>query len=409
MKKSLLIIFACSVFLLNTHAQFISNAPKNNENLNLITYQKWTTANGLIANKINDLQFDANGLLWIATNSGISTFDGTTFTNYTTANGLASNTVTRLYKDHLNRIWAEGANTFSVYNGSWQPHPINSQLVGLGDNMNGSVFQDNSNNFYFISHNPGSIYKFDDTHYELYIPRANYSTYSAKFDINNNLWILAYDTISKYNGITRVSRQYLNSFSCGGYNKIVSDRNNHLWVLHCNGLYKSTDYSTFFQLGDTWNYYHDAGFDSQNNAVLGRYGKVGGIKTYNGSVFREIKAPEGFINGAVYAIEISSIDKIWAGSDDGLYLINEVITSDISPSVKQAIITPNPVKHTFSLNNCKDAVDFTITDVSGKELFKFSKVNSGQLIDVSSLNNGVYFIKVFQSNGNSIIEKLIKN
>ncbi len=237
MKKSLL-IFACSAIFLSIHAQFESNAPSNGENLNLITYQKWTTANGLIANKINDLQFDINGLLWIATNSGISTFDGTTFTNYTTANGLASNTVTRLYKDHLNRIWAEGANTFSIFNGTtWQAHPINSQLTALGDNMNGKVFQDNSNNFYFISHNPGSIYKFDETHYELHIPRANYSTYSARFDINNNLWILAYDTISKYNGTTRVNRQYLNSFSCGGYNKIVSDRNNHLWVLHCNGLY----------------------------------------------------------------------------------------------------------------------------------------------------------------------------
>ncbi len=408
MKKSLLLL-VCIMLFLNLQAQYVSNAPALENSPNAVTYQKWTTAEGLIANKINDLQFDANGLLWIATNSGISSFDGTTFTNYTTANGLASNTVTSLYKDHLNRIWAEGANTFSVYNGSWQAHPINSQLVGLGDNMNGGIFQDNSNNFYFISHNPGSVYKFDETHYELHIPRANYSTYSARFDINNNLWILAYDTISKYNGTTRVSRQYLNSFSCGGYNKIVTDKNNHLWVLHCNGLYKSTDYSTFFQLGDTWNYYHDAGFDSQNNAVFGRYGKVGGIKTYNGSVFREIKAPEGFINGAVYAIEINSIDKIWAGSDDGLYLINEVITSNLTPYDNQSLIEPNPVKNSFKIKNSEDVVMINIFDLSGKELMKFLQPRQFNLIDVNSLQSGIYFVRITKKSGLSNVEKFIKN
>ncbi len=144
------------------------------------------------------------------------------------------------------------------------------------------------------------------------------------------MWILAYDSISKYSGTTRVSRQYLNDFGCGGYNKIVTDRNNHLWVLHCNGLYKCTDFTTFFQLGDTWNYYMDAGFDSQNNAIFGRYGKAGGIKTFNGSTWRLFNQPEGFIDGAINAIQISSIDKIWGGGDDGLYLINEVITSHLN-------------------------------------------------------------------------------
>ncbi len=408
MKKSLL-IFACSVFFLNIHAQFISNAPAKGENMNLITYQKWTTTDGLIANKINDLQFDADGLLWIATNSGISTFNGTTFTNYTTANGLASNTVTRLYKDHLNRIWAEGANTFSVYNGTWQAHPINSQLIGLGDNMNGKVFQDNTNNFYFISHNPGSVYKFDETHYELYIPRANYSTYSARFDINNNLWILAYDTISKYVSSNRISRQYLNDFACGGYNKIVTDRNNHLWALQCNGLYKCTDYSNFYQMGDEWNYYMDAGFDSKNNAIFGRYGKVGGIKTFNGSVWRVFKSPEGFIDGAINAIEISSIDKIWAGGDDGLYLINEVITSDLSPSVKKSIISPNPVLNYFVLNSSEIGSLITITDLSGKVLMKYENSNLNSPIDVSSLVKGIYLVKVLNLQGTITVDKFIKN
>ena len=43
-------------------------------------------------------------------------------------------------------------------------------------------------------------------------------------------------------------------------------------------MYKSTDYVSFNQMGDTWNFYWDAGLESQNSAVFGRFGKVGGIK-----------------------------------------------------------------------------------------------------------------------------------
>lgn len=409
MKKTILLL-ACILIFTGIQAQFVSNVPATGDATNAVTYLKWTTADGLPSNTINDLLFDASGLLWIATNSGVSTFNGTTFTNYTTANGLASNTVSRLYKDHLNRIWAEGANTFSFYNGTWQPHPINSQLIGLGDNMNGGLFQDNSHNFYFSSHNPGSIYTFDETHLEVYIPRANYSTYSAKFDINNNLWILAYDTISKYVSKVRVNKTYLNSYGCGGYNKIVTDKNNMLWVLQCNGLYKSLDFDTFSFLGSTWNYYWDVAFDSQNNAVFGRYAKAsGGIKILRGSTWSEFSTPQGFISTTVNAVEISSIDKIWAGADDGLYQINEVITSNENLHTNTNFISPNPVKENFTVDFRGNDLSLTITDINGRLLMNRNKLTSGELVDVSSFNTGLYFVRITDKNGVSKVGKFVKN
>ena len=54
---------------------------------------------GLIDDNINDLLLDRNGNLWIATLSGLSCFDGSTFSIFTTEAGLPSNRIRCLFED----------------------------------------------------------------------------------------------------------------------------------------------------------------------------------------------------------------------------------------------------------------------------------------------------------------------
>lgn len=51
---------------------------------------------GLAQSQVTDLTQDANGYLWIATQGGVSRFDGIRFTLYTTAQGLPDNVVTSI-------------------------------------------------------------------------------------------------------------------------------------------------------------------------------------------------------------------------------------------------------------------------------------------------------------------------
>jgi len=62
--------------------------------------RKFSTSNGLLSNSINDCNFDKNGFLWIATQAGLSRFDGRKFKNHTSNNfeGIRSNRFKVIYK-----------------------------------------------------------------------------------------------------------------------------------------------------------------------------------------------------------------------------------------------------------------------------------------------------------------------
>jgi ligand-binding sensor domain-containing protein len=62
---------------------------------------------------IRSIAQDERGRLWLATDEGISMFDGKDFERYTTAEGLADNAVFCLLLDARSRIWAGTANGLS--------------------------------------------------------------------------------------------------------------------------------------------------------------------------------------------------------------------------------------------------------------------------------------------------------
>jgi ligand-binding sensor domain-containing protein len=53
----------------------------------------YTIEDGLPSNQVFDVIQDDDGFLWIATDRGVSKFDGKKFINYTTSDGLLNNTV----------------------------------------------------------------------------------------------------------------------------------------------------------------------------------------------------------------------------------------------------------------------------------------------------------------------------
>lgn len=90
-KLSLLLIFCFSVFYAQEYT-----LPRN-----------FNTENSeLSGDFIFDMLEDDQSLLWIATDNGISRFDGKHFYNYTTKNGLPSNEVIQLIRDRYGTIWA---------------------------------------------------------------------------------------------------------------------------------------------------------------------------------------------------------------------------------------------------------------------------------------------------------------
>ncbi len=71
---------------------------------------KYTTNNGLSSNTVYDIVQDENGFILLATDYGLSKFDGKKFVNYTIDDGLPDNEILYFYKDSYNKIWLIGFN-----------------------------------------------------------------------------------------------------------------------------------------------------------------------------------------------------------------------------------------------------------------------------------------------------------
>ncbi|MDN8902010.1 two-component regulator propeller domain-containing protein, partial [Staphylococcus aureus] len=66
----------------------------------------FTTNEGLPSNHIYDIVEDNKGFLWIATDNGVSRFDGKYFQNFSVKQGLPSNEVLQILRDGTGNIWA---------------------------------------------------------------------------------------------------------------------------------------------------------------------------------------------------------------------------------------------------------------------------------------------------------------
>lgn len=60
---------------------------------------------GLPCSETYHLMQDSKGYIWVATNAGVSRFDGVEFKNFDKTNGLGDNIIFEIYEDYKNRIW----------------------------------------------------------------------------------------------------------------------------------------------------------------------------------------------------------------------------------------------------------------------------------------------------------------
>jgi ligand-binding sensor domain-containing protein len=70
---------------------------------------------GLPSSEVYDVLQDRNGFIWIATDRGVSKYDGYSFRNYSSADGLTDNTVFILTEDSAGKIWCGTSNRKLCY------------------------------------------------------------------------------------------------------------------------------------------------------------------------------------------------------------------------------------------------------------------------------------------------------
>lgn len=78
------------------------------------------------------------------------------------------------------------------------------------------------------------------------------------------------------------------------------------------------------------------------------------------------------------------------------------------PFLKNLVVFPNPAQNKlFIVSEIHDFKSILITDINGRVIMNFEK-NYSKEIDISSINSGMYFIRI-ESSGGNITKKFIKN
>ena len=161
-------------------------------------FANYGVQNGLAQSNVSGVVQDSSGFYWIATEGGVSRFDGTNFINFTTEHGLADNNVSAIFMDRDHRLWLGHENgALTRYDGK-KFVQINSRLLPR-DKKIYSFFQDKGGSLWICTASAGVIRIMNPAkglnerlHIKVYSAREGLSQYvfSACEDAKGNMWFL---------------------------------------------------------------------------------------------------------------------------------------------------------------------------------------------------------------------------
>lgn len=117
----------------------------------------------------------------------------------------------------------------------------------------------------------------------------------------------------------------------------------------------------------------------------------------------------GTIDFAYARMSSASFSLAYHGGGNRGYVIGAPITTALGVGEFEAAkiaLFPNPANNTFSIKSNDEIKSVIVYDTNGKQVAKFA--NQKELLDISSLQTGLYFVEIQNSEDQISIEKLLK-
>lgn len=175
----------------------------------------YTEDEGLPSSNVNSISQDSSGFIWVATRSGLCTYDSHKWKTYLSNNGIPFDNAIKVKVDEKGQVWLlqqltnidnnlEGLNLLKYENNRWKSFPIKMPYGAfINDNAMSFSLSTNSNNktiAAFSIYNHG-VYLFIDNKWSFYNAH-NTSLSSNKiistYIYNNDIYITADSSVYKY-------------------------------------------------------------------------------------------------------------------------------------------------------------------------------------------------------------------
>lgn len=148
MKNKVLVFSILILLFLSSFIAYAQQTPK---------LQFYDVSSGLPSNHLYKIVQDKKGFLWIATENGISRFDGHSFKNYSVKEGLIDNDIINIFLDAMGNIWCIPFAGSPFYYDITQELLINKRKVpDLGKIESKKFISAHSNTDSSVSFNDGS-------------------------------------------------------------------------------------------------------------------------------------------------------------------------------------------------------------------------------------------------------------
>lgn len=244
-------------------------------------FRVYTAQDGLVQAQINCIYQDNNGLIWLGTNGGLSSFDGRRFTNYSLDHGLPG-----------------------------------SKVI--------AVTQDNEQNLWVICENKG-IARFDGKKFFTYNQNSGLLSNDAKdlaIGPNGNTWIATFNGVSRWDGAEFFDLNDQNGLDNTYAQAILCDDDGNIWVgTYGGGLFR-------FQEGQSIRYTTATGLPGNYITCLEKnergellVGTTSGFSRFDGQYFNNIGPEEGLASFQVTSISEDKKGYTWLGTYDGISVL----------------------------------------------------------------------------------------
>jgi signal transduction histidine kinase/DNA-binding response OmpR family regulator/ligand-binding sensor domain-containing protein len=249
---------------------------------------RYSTANGLPSTRIYNLQFMPDGTLWLATQNGVSRFDGFTFKTLSKHDGLLDDRVFCIYRAPSGLLWfgtEEGVSRFDPGSGRFVdnfPSGTNGltagRVMGIAATPDGILWLRTS----------GGLSRFDGQSFHAVpgipaIPQdpSWTKTGALAVDRQGRVW-----TVTQQGGLLRIDGTNVVQFTTR--DGLATDNQDHLFVASDGALW----------------------FQDENDSFQG-------VTRYDGERFQTLRGSEMMEESFVTAIESAADGVFWFGHNDG--------------------------------------------------------------------------------------------
>ncbi|NKB65894.1 MAG: response regulator [Candidatus Latescibacteria bacterium] len=290
---------------------------------------RFTEADGLAHNNVNNILEDQQGYIWIATvGGGVTRYDPGFFHSFTQSDGLAGGQVETIFEDRSGHLWIGTWKGVTRYDGT--SFTSFTKDNGLPDNWIGAIVQDGQGAMWFSPgwHSPrraSGVSRYDGETFTTFTQAdglAGNVVSALHQDQSGATWFGTYNGVSRWDGKTFTTFTQADGLAGDQIQWISEDRSGHLWFgsgLFGKGVsrYDGETFTAFTQAdGLASNHITEV---HQDQAGIWWFGSLGkGVSRWDGETFTNLTQADGLAGNMVVDIYQDPSGHLWFGTNGGV-------------------------------------------------------------------------------------------